>query len=285
MSYLNFYKLKELPFSNVPDLRYFYNCPHYTEPLNKIIDSIKNGKQLITVYGKCGLGKTVISRKILNSFEYLNEQYEVFLLVCIHSDIQAGWFLKKISLQLHAEPKDESKGSLFETVTKAFLEIGDEGKGIVILIDEANMIEKVEVYEEIRGLINFMADNQRKFSITLFGLPSLEERLANDEPLMHRVETRVDLKPLPSLEMTKGYIDHRLNIAGGQETIFDQSAYSLIHRSSGGNPRLINIICDNALIEGYLRKQKVISEEEINYVIVEMGYNTRLKSLFLDANS
>ena len=282
MSYLAFYKLKEPPFANVPDLRFFYTSPHYAESFNKLVDSIKEGKQLITVLGKCGLGKTVISRKVLSLFEGKESDFEILLLVCIHSDMAAGWFLNRLALQLHLElPKDDKSG-LFEAVGKKFDKIGNEGKQIIILIDEANMIENTEVFEEVRGLIDFMSDNRQKFSVVLFGLHNLEEKLAKSEPIFQRVETRIILLPFSTTQETTDYIKHRIKVAGVQENIFDDKAYHNIHYSSRGNPRLINIICDNALTEGYLLKLKTITEKEIDRVIVEMGYNTRLKTLFMD---
>ena len=283
MSYLTFYKLKEPPFANVPDLRFFYSSPHYAESFDKLLDSIKEGKQLITVLGRCGLGKTVISRKVLSLFESKEDTYEVLLMVCIHSDMAAGWLLQRIAMQLKVEPEKENKGSYFEAVAKKFDKLGNEGKQIVILVDEANMIDNVEVYEEIRGLMDFLSDNRQKFSVVLFGLPVLEDKLAKSEPIYQRIETRIVLKPFPVTKETTDYIEHRLKLAGASEKIFSDAAYHSIHLNSRGNLRLINIICDNALTEGYLLKQKIIDEPDVNRIIIEMGYNTRLKILFLDA--
>lgn len=282
MSYLGFHKLKEPPFANVPDLRFFYTSPHYVESFDKLVNSIEDGKQLITVIGRCGLGKTVISRKILSLFENKESEYEILLLVCIHSDMAAGWFLHRLALQLHIELSKDDKSGLFEAVGRRLGKFGDENKQVIILIDEANMIENIEVYEEVRGLIDFMSDNKQKFSVVLFGLQTLGDKLATSEPIFQRVETRIVLKPFPTTNETRDYIRHRLKVAGAQNDIFDDTAYRIIHYSSKGNPRLINIICDNAFTEGYLMKQKVITEKEVNRVIVEMGYNTRLKTLFMD---
>jgi general secretion pathway protein A len=146
------------------------------------------------------------------------------------------------------------------------------------------MIENRDVLEEIRALIDFMADYDYKFSVVFFGLPVMEGKLATDEPLYHRVEARVVLRPLPNTEAVKSYIKHRLKIAGSAREVFSDEAYHVIYQSTKGNPRLVNIVCDNALTEGYLSKEKIVGQKEVDRIIVEMGYNTRLKTLFLDSS-
>jgi len=283
MSYLDYYNLKEPPFANVPDLRYFYSNSSFGEAYSKLLECIEGQKQLTTVYGKCGLGKTVLSRKLFNSFEANSEKYEIFLLVCIHSDMGAGWLLQKMARQLHIDLTGVNKSEYFEKVAGKLENICEAGKHIIIMIDEASMIANMEVFEEIRGLIDYMADNQYKFSCIFFGLPALEEKLMTNPPLLQRVEARVVLTQFPASAVTKDYIEHRFRVAGLLEPVFTEKAYQYIHYSSRGNPRLINIIADNALSEGHLLKIKPIDEKEVERVIMDMGYNTRLKSLFLDA--
>ena len=283
MSYLDYYNLKEPPFANVPDLRYFYSNSSFGEAYAKLLGCIEGQKQLTVVYGKCGLGKTVLSRKLFNSFEADSEKYEIFLLVCIHSDMGAGWLLQKMARQLHIDLTGVNKSEDFEKVAGKLENICEAGKHIIIMIDEASMIANMEVFEEIRGLIDFMADNQYKFSCIFFGLPALEEKLMTNPPLLQRVEARVVLAQFPASAVTKDYIEHRFRVAGLLEPVFTEKAYQYIHYSSRGNPRLINIIADNALSEGHLLKIKPIDEKEVERVIMDMGYNTRLKSLFLDA--
>ena len=283
MSYLDYYNLKEPPFANVPDLRYFYSNSSFGEAYSKLLECIEGQKQLTTVYGKCGLGKTVLSRKLFNSFEANSEKYEIFLLVCIHSDMGAGWLLQKMARQLHIDLTGVNKSEYFEKVAGKLENICEAGKHIIIMIDEASMIANMEVFEEIRGLIDYMADNQYKFSCIFFGLPALEEKLMINPPLLQRVEARVVLTQFPASAVTKDYIEHRFRVAGLLEPVFTEKAYQYIHYSSRGNPRLINIIADNALSEGHLLKIKPIDEKEVERVIMDMGYNTRLKSLFLDA--
>jgi general secretion pathway protein A len=283
MSYCDFYKLKEVPFANMPDLRYFFDQPPYNEAISRVTSAIDNEKKLTIVVGNCGVGKTIISRRILNIFENSNK-YEPNLMVCLHSDMAAGWFLQKLAIQLRLDGTIENRYRLFEDVSNKLAEIGRK-KHNIIMIDEANRIQKPEVFEEIRGLIDVMSETNIKFSLVLFGLPNLEKQLALDEALQHRIESRIILKQLPSTKATREYVLYRLKVAGSKERIFDEAAYPIIYIATHGNPRLVNIVCDNAMTEGYLTRQEIITEKEVERVVVEMGYNTRLKSLFLDADS
>ena len=282
MSYCNFYKMKEVPFTNVPDLRYFFDQQPYSEAIEKINSAITNEKRLVLVLGNCGVGKTFISRRILTLFEK-SPAYEPNLLVCLHSDMGAGWFLQKLAFQLHIEAETSDKYRLFEAICSKIAQFGQSGRQNVAMIDEANRIEKPEVFEEIRGLLDVMADSKFRLSLILFGLPYLEKQMSLDEPLLQRVESRITLKPLSGPRATKQYVEYRLKIAGRKEPIFEDAAYPVIYIASHGNPRLINIICDNALTEGYLAHRKTLGEKDVERVIIEMGYNTRLKTLFLDS--
>ncbi len=283
MSYLKFYSLKEPPFSNVTDLRYFYSSPAFKICEDKIITAVENHKQLVSVYGKCGLGKTVLSRRLLNNFELFPDKYEVMLLVCIHSDVDAAWLLQKLGRQLHLELPAAGKSEYFEKLAESFEKLCEHGKQIVIIMDEASKIENMEVFEELRGLIDFMSDNKYGISVIIFGLPGLEDKIAGNPPLFQRIESRIVLTEFSDALVTKSYMEHRLRVAGAAEPIFTEKAYNYIHFSAKGNPRLINIIADNSLLEGYLLKNKQLDEKEVERVMIEMGYNTRLKSLFLDS--
>jgi len=280
MGYLNFYNIKEPPFANIPDLRFFYNQFPFDESMKRVLAGIEDGKRVMTIIGGCGFGKTIISRKVLSMYEEDDDRYEIGLLVCLHSDMGAGWLMNKLAIQLHISVKEGE--SAFEKVAEKYLQICEKGVHGIIIIDEASMIENQAVFDEIRGLIDFMADNKLKFTVLFFGLPALEGKLAFNEPLLHRVESRTVLKTLPTTTEIRKYITHRLSVAGCEKSIFTDEAIHKMNETAKGNPRVINIICDNALTEGYLNKQEIITEKEIERVIIEMGYSTRLKSLFLD---
>ncbi|MCK4322142.1 AAA family ATPase, partial [candidate division WOR-3 bacterium] len=146
----------------------------------------------------------------------------------------------------------------------------DVGKKVAVLIDEANMLRGKDIMEEIRGLLNIETQSIHLVNFVLFGLPEMEENLKQDEALYQRIAIRTTLNPL-GLKSVQNYIVHRIKIAGGQNIPFTDKSFGLIHNYSGGKPRLVNIICENALLEGFLEKKKEIDSELINVVLTDLA--------------
>jgi len=267
--YLEFYGLKREPFSAAPDESFWFNSPQHTEALMKILHAIKNYRGLILVTGDIGLGKTTIARKLLR--ELLKEEiFDPALLVIVHSSVGTIWFLKKIAFYLKIESVNENPLTLVSKISKRLIEMYKKNKIPVFLIDEANMLKNKEVMEEIRGLLNIEVPGKRLLNFVLFGLPEVEENLKMDMPLYERVAMKINITPF-DLESTKRYIIHRLKLAGKEDKIFCEEVYEKIYEYSKGKPRLINTICDNALLEGFLRKKKLIDIEVIERVLKEFS--------------
>ncbi|MBA7608397.1 hypothetical protein ES703_15574 [subsurface metagenome] len=199
-----------------------------------------------------------------------DNKYEVSLLVIIHPDITAGWLLKKMSLQLGVEVEDEERVKTISELYKKLQTYYDVGKKVAVLIDEANMLRGKDIMEEIRGLLNIETQSIHLINFVLFGLPEMEENLKQDEALYQRIAIRTTLNPL-DLKSVHSYIVHRIRIAGGQDIPFTDKSFGLIHNYSGGKPRLVNIICENALLEGFLEKKKEIDSELINVVLTDLA--------------
>ncbi|MEO0254698.1 MAG: AAA family ATPase [candidate division WOR-3 bacterium] len=269
ISYLDFYNFKKEPFSAAPDENFWFNSPQHREALIKIIHGIKNYRGLITVTGDIGLGKTTLARKLLSELTKY-ENFEPSLIVIVHSDISKIWFLKKIASNLKIQVNDNDPVSLVSNVSRKLIEMYKNSKIPVILIDEANMLKNKEIMEEIRGLLNIEIPGKRLLNFILFGLPQLEENLKMDMPLYERVALKINLKPL-DFDSMKEYINHRLKLAGAEYKIFSDDVYEIIYKYSKGKPRLINTICDNALLEGFLRKTKLINSGIFNKVVKELG--------------
>jgi hypothetical protein len=165
---------------------------------------------------------------------------------------------------------ERDKLKLLSQLYKRLVELHQAGKKAVVLIDEAQMLKSKEIMEEFRGLLNLEMPERKLITFVFFGLPEIEENLALDQPLAQRVALKYTLEPFNE-ESTRGYIQHRLRLAGSHEEIFDEQATQLIHRYSRGIPRLINTICDNALFEGYLLKQKKIDASLVATVVKDLG--------------
>ncbi len=269
ISYLQFYGFKKEPFSAAPDESFWFSSPQHTEALTKVLHAIKNYRGLILVTGDIGLGKTTLARKLLREL-LMDKIFEPALIVIVHSSVGTIWFLKKIAYFLRLKEEEEDPVSIVSKISRKLLEMHKENKIPVFLIDEANMLKNKEIMEEIRGLLNIEIPGKRLINFVLFGLPEVEDNLKIDMPLYERVALKIKIKPL-DLESSKSYIKHRLKIAGGNDNVFSEETYPLIFKHSRGKPRLINTICDNALLEGFLKKKKIIDAGIIRKVVEELS--------------
>jgi len=268
MDYLEYYRLSEHPFSNVVDSRFYYNSPQQSEAIIKLKYAIDTMKGLAVVIGNIGAGKTTLARKLLEELD--EDRYEAALLVIIHSSVSSEWLFKKFAMQLGVKNISENKLELLGEIYKRLNEIADEGKKAVVLMDEVQMLNSREIMEEFRGLLNMESSEGKMVNFIFFGLPDLDKVMALDEPLKQRVAARIRLTAY-SEENTGEYIRHRLHVAGGSVDIFAEAAIRQIYKYSKGIPRLINTICDNALLEGFLNKRQAIDEAVIHSVAVDLG--------------
>ncbi|MFZ3064696.1 MAG: AAA family ATPase [Nitrospirota bacterium] len=274
MSYLEFYKLKEQPFTNTVDTKFYYNSVQHSEALLRLKHAINTMKGLAVLVGSIGTGKTTLARRMLDE---LNEkEYESALLVIIHANITPEWLLKKIITQLGVEELPEDKTELLSRLCKRLIEIHEEGKKAVVLIDEAQMLQTKELMEEFRGILNIETDGNKLITFVLFGMPELDACLSLDEPLRQRIAMRYKLQSFEE-STTEEYIKFRLKIAGCSSELFTKDALEAVHNYSHGIPRLINTICDNSLLEGFLRKKLRIDASIIKEVVNDLGLTNNNK--------
>jgi len=269
MSYEQFYALKEQPFSNAPDSRFFFESEQHAEAMVRIMHAIDTMKGLTVMLGDSGTGKTLLAWKI-NDKLYEDPNYHAALLVIIHGEVTPDWFLRKIATQFGIEKPAEDKKTIFSQLYERLHQIHEEGKKAVVLVDESNMLQKKEIFEEMRGLLNMEVPGRKLLSIVLIGLPELEKNLAMDPPLVQRIAVRFSLKYL-TMPSTGAYIRHRMRIAGGRDDIFTEDAMVEVFQFSKGIPRLINTICDNALLEGYLTRKSQLDAVIVRTVATDLG--------------
>ena len=198
------------------------------------------------------------------------DKYESSLLVMIHSGITPEWILSRICMQLGVKNPDLSPLRMLKQLYERLLQIENEGRKAVVLIDEAQMLHSKELMEEFRGLLNLEIADKKLLNIIFFGLPELDEVMKLDAPLAQRVAFKYTLKPL-SQEETSRYINHRLSVIKCQKSPFAEDALSVIHKYSGGVPRLVNTICDNALFEAFLRHTQLVTPALISDVAEDLG--------------
>jgi len=268
MSYLKHYGLEREPFSNAPDARFYFNSDQHSQALLRLMYAVDSNKGLAVLVGGVGTGKTTLARRMLDNLP--EERYESSLLVMVHSGITPEWILTRIALQLGVVEPAGDRLKLLKQLYTRLLEIEDEGRRAVVLIDEAQMLQSRELMEEFRGLLNLEIPGKKLLNIVFFGLPELEDCLALDEPLAQRVAVKFHLKSM-TVETTTSYIKHRLQIAGAKQMLYDDESIPLIHRYAGGVPRLINTISDNCLFEAYLCKMKNVDPRTAHRVAGDLG--------------
>ncbi len=268
MSYIEFYNLKEQPFTNTVDTKFYYNSAQHSEALLRLKYAINTMKGLAVLVGGIGTGKTTLARRMLD--ELSDREFESALLVIIHSSITPEWLLKKILTQLGVEDIPEGKSELLGRLVNCLMEIHEKGKKTVVLIDEAQMLQTKDLMEEFRGLLNIETGGNKLITFILFGMPELDDSLSLDEPLKQRIAMRYKLQSFEE-STTEEYIRFRLKIAGCNSELFTKDALEAIHNYSNGIPRLINTICDNALLEGFLRKKQKIDANIIKEVVNDLG--------------
>lgn len=268
MTYLEFFELSQEPFANSPVHRFYYNSIQHSQALTRLMHAVSYMKGLALLIGDIGAGKTTLARRMLDSLP--EEEYEAALLVIIHSGIDANWLLKRIALQMGVVDPAEEKLALLSQLYQRLLQIYEQGRKAVVLIDEAQMLHTRELMEEFRGLLNLEVPERKLVSFVFFGLPEIEQNLQLDPPLAQRVSLCYRLEPF-SVESTEAYIKHRLRLAGCPKMPFSQPALQAIHDFSKGTPRVINTLCDNALFESFTKRSKIVEVEQIQLVASDLG--------------
>jgi type II secretory pathway predicted ATPase ExeA len=272
MDYLEYYGLKEHPFSNVVDNRFYYNSPQHSTALVKLRYAVDTGKGLAVVIGDIGTGKTTLARLFLEELD--EDKYEAALLMVVHSTVSAEWLLRKFAMQLGVSDVKEDKVELLSQIYKRLYEIKEEGRKTVVMLDEVQMLVSKGIMEEFRGILNMEIPEGKLVNFIFFGLPEFDNILTLDKPLRQRVAVKIKLQAF-SEEDTKNYINHRLSVAGGDnKKIFTEDALKLIFQYSKGVPRLINAVCDNALLEGYLLKTDTIDDQAIKTVAIGLDLDS-----------
>lgn len=263
MTFVDYFEMNQEPFSNAPVSRFYYNSAQHSDALTRLTYAVDSMKGLAVLVGQIGAGKTTLARRMLDSLP--EERYEAALLVIVHSGITANWLLRRIALQLGIENPASEKLSLLGQLYQRLVQIYEQGKKAVVLIDEAQMLESRELMEEFRGLLNLEVPERKLVSFVFFGLPEIEQNLMLDPPLAQRVAVRVELAPFDRVA-TEAYIKHRLRLAGAQRMLFTSDAINVIQTQSEGIPRVINTLCDNSLFEAFLQRSPRVTAALVDKV-------------------
>jgi general secretion pathway protein A len=273
--YLEFYGLKEAPFSITPDPRYVFLSERHRDALAHLLYGIGKGGSggFVQLTGEVGTGKTTICRLLL---EQLPENTRVALV--LNPKLSPIELLETIGEELKLDisgVKGSLKG-LVDTLNTYLLDAYAQGLRVVLIIDEAQNLSS-ESLEQVRLLTNLETPTQKLLQIILLGQPELRDELNKAElrQLAQRITARYHLTPLDRDE-AEAYVRHRLAVAGCVRTPFSRLGLRALYRRSNGIPRVINVIADRALMAGYAREQSTIGERLVDRAADEtMPGNTR----------
>ena len=246
--YDSYFGLTELPFSIAPDPRYLYLSDGHREALAHLLYGIGEGGGFLVLTGEVGTGKTTVCRALL---EQLPPEVDVAMV--FNPAVTAVELLATVCEELHIEyPKDTTSFKVLgDALYRYLLDAHARSRRTVIIIDEAQNLGR-EVLEQIRLLTNLETTREKLLQVILIGQPELRQILTRPDlrQLAQRVTARYHLKPFSDRE-TRAYVHHRLRVAGQRRPIFDGRAIHTVHRHARGIPRLINTICDRALLGAY----------------------------------
>lgn len=273
--YLQFYGLKEPPFSITPDPRFVFLSERHRDALAHLLYGIGKGGSggFVQLTGEVGTGKTTLSRLLL---EQLPDNTRVALV--LNPKLSPVELIESVcdELKLDTAAVRGSLKGLVDALNHFLLDAYAEGKRVVLIIDEAQNLS-IESLEQVRLLTNLETPTQKLLQIILLGQPELRTLLDQPElrQLAQRITARYHLTPLDEDE-SEAFVRHRVAVAGCQRFPYSRLGVRALHRRAGGVPRLLNIIADRALMAGYVADESQIGERLVEHAADEvLGQNRR----------
>ncbi|HFD80974.1 MAG TPA: hypothetical protein ENK05_11380 [Gammaproteobacteria bacterium] len=265
--YEKHFGLTERPFSIAPDPRFLYMSQQHREALAHLLYGVGEGGGFVQLTGEVGTGKTTICRCLL---EQLPENVDVALI--LNPRVTALELLASLcdELRIRYDRDTTSIKSLIDVLNAYLLESHARGRRTVLMIDEAQNLG-AEALEQVRLLTNLETTREKLLQIILVGQPELRDLLAREDlrQLSQRITARYHLTPIHRDE-TAAYIQHRLQVCGATVNLFDDNAIDMIQKLSGGVPRLINVLCDRAMLGAYVEGSRSINAAIVHKAATEV---------------
>jgi general secretion pathway protein A len=267
--YKAFFKLARNPFDLTPDPTYFVSTRRHNEALAALHYGIRRHKGFVVVTGEVGTGKTLLLRCLLR---LLKESKDIAYAYLFNSRLSPTEFLQYILSDFGLPASGKNKSELLLDLGQFLVSRGSKGLTTVLIVDEAHHLSE-ELLEEVRLLSNLETTDDKLLQIVLVGQPELDQKLDSVglRQLKQRIALRAQLGPLDAAE-TREYIEHRLRVAGAEgdpNDLFAPEVIQAVYRHSRGFPRLINTVCENALIIAYARQIPKVSVDIVEDVARE----------------
>ncbi|MDJ0813202.1 MAG: AAA family ATPase [Woeseiaceae bacterium] len=268
MSYLEHFNLQEQPFRLTPDPDFLYWTKQHARAKAYMESTIWLADGFVVITGDIGSGKTTLLQSFLSELDD-----DVVYAVVSQTQLTATEFLQAVLTEFGFKPFDKQKVELLDMLNMFLIEQYSNGKKVVLIVDEAQNLSK-KVLEEVRLLSGIETHKEKVLRIILAGQPELKETLESPslQQLVQRVRLRFHIGPLDSSEMRQ-YINHRLQVAGREgDDLFDDEALEVIYRYTGGVPRLINTLCDTALLCACTDQKTAVTVDEVMVAVAELDW-------------
>lgn len=258
--YKTHFGLREIPFSITPDTSYFFSFPSYQAALNTLLVAANHGEGFIKITGEVGTGKTMLCRKFM---AMLGKEFVTAYIP--NPALEPRGLMLALADELEcAVARDTDHHQLIKSINLRLLHLARDGKRVILCIDEAQVMP-VETMEALRLLSNLETEKRKLLQIVLFGQPELDRKLQRSEirQLAQRISFHYELQALSAQEIAT-YIQHRLSVAGyNGMPIFQGSALWLLRWTSGGIPRLINVLAHKAMMLSFGQGIHYVSAKHI----------------------
>lgn len=264
--YLEYYGLSEPPFDITPNPRFLFYSAKHREAFNHLLYGIRERKGFVQLTGEVGAGKTTLCRAMLDQ---LDGHYATSLI--LNPVMSPNELMKAIAIEFGLPVNGLDRLDTLAVINQFLLQQVERGKDTVLIIDEAQDLTD-ELLEQVRLLSNLETDNRKLLQIVLLGQPELRDRLNNPRlrQLRQRITVRYHLQPLNRVEVNQ-YIQHRLEVSGAKGVPhFTQAALWRVYGYSKGIPRLVNAVCDKALLAGFVQQAECIGFGMIGRAVREL---------------
>ena len=268
MSYLDHFNLREQPFRLTPDPEFVYWSKQHARAKAYMESTIWLADGFVVITGEIGSGKTTLLQSFLNELD----DSVVYAMVS-QTQLSPSQFLQAVLTEFGFKPFKQRKVELLDTLNMFLIEQYAKGKKVVLIVDEAQNLS-AKVLEEVRLISGIETHKEKVLRIILAGQPELKDTLDSPElkQLVQRVRLRFHVGPLDRREMRE-YIEHRLAVAGRTaKDLIKDDAFDVIYRYTGGVPRLINTLCDTALLCAFAEDRKTITSHEIRAAVAELNW-------------